>query len=152
MRQLETQQATLRQQTQQIDKQAADLNLYLQNLERSRNYVDKEGRVVQGPLPPEYYNAQARQRELLNQRQAAELEASRLGGAIAQERARLPTPPYDGQVQPVGEDGVPVTLPPESSNPTAPTANGDDSGTTTDDASPDPATQPASDPQTTPPG
>ena len=149
---LQAQQAGLRQQAQQIDRQAADLTSYLANLEQSRNYVDKEGRVVQGPLPPEYYNAQARQRELLNQRQGLELEVGRLNAAVAQEKARLPTPAYDGQIRPVGEDGVPVTLPPEpaAAAPEAapeaapPAADGDgaEAAGPMDDA-PGPATQPA---------
>ena len=150
--QIEAQQQSLRSDVAQIDRQIADNNAYLRQLDQSRNYLDKNGKVVQGPLPPAYFEAQNRGANLLRERQSREAQAASLDGSIRQERARFPTPPYNGAVEPVGEDGVPVTLPPEPGQSAAPPPGSSSANSSGDDADlpedpplagdPDPTTRP----------
>ena len=151
VRQIQAQQQSLRADVQAIDRQIVENNAYMQQLDQSRNYVDKNGKVMQGPLPPAYFDAQNRGAAMQRERAGREGQAASLDAQIAAERSRYPTPPYDGAIAPVGEDGVPVTLPPAPGKPAAdePKSTGDDAtepGDASDEPAPDAATQPATEP------
>lgn len=97
-----------------IERRFEENKKYMARLEQARTYVDEKGRVFQRPLPPEYFEAQRDQQDLTLEREAKLNEMNRLDAQAAQERARFPTPPYKGRLEPIGEDGVPVRLPGET--------------------------------------
>jgi hypothetical protein len=86
----------------------------IQRMEANRTVV-RDGKIYQLPLPPEYYDVLAEQRDLVVQRDALLREMTALETQAQQERGRFPTPPYKGHLEPIGEDGVPVRLPPQGS-------------------------------------
>ena len=145
VRDIQARQQALRADAARIDRQIAENAAYMRQLDQSRNYADKDGKLVQGPLPPAYFDAQRRGSELVRERQASEAQAASLDGEVARERSRFPTPPYDGAVKPVGEDGVPVTLPPEPGRPGEPAATGP--AAADEEEMPDAATRPATRPE-----
>ena len=95
------------------EKMAANAR-YLRQLADASTARAPDGTVVRVPPPPEYHAAE-RDNELLaiDRRRLAERMAD-LERRAAAERAELPAPPFAGRLAPVGEDGVPVLLPPES--------------------------------------
>lgn len=77
--------------------------------------TDTEGNVRQLPLPPSYFTLQDQNRQYEQQLQQHNTSLQRINQQAQQLRQNLPQPTYNGQVEPVGEDGVPVVVPAKSS-------------------------------------
>ena len=99
---------------QRIEERISANQTYMQRLESSRHARDAEGNVITLPLPPEYYAAERENQQLWAERQRLVDEGARLEQQATAERQKMPRPPYSGELTPIDEDGVPVTLPPES--------------------------------------
>ncbi len=106
----------------QYDALATDLSLLeadirrnvdsLRQMEQASIRRDADGNVVRLPLPDVYYRTDQTVRRQKIQRQQILAQMNALDGQAAQERLALPQPPFDGRLTYIGEDGVPVTLPP----------------------------------------
>lgn len=105
---LSSQYARLERDVADIDQRYENNRQYMQRLEANRTYVGQDGKIYQAPLPPSYYETERDQRLLVAQREETVRALALLEQQAAQERTRYPTPPYRGQLAPIGEDGVPV--------------------------------------------
>ena len=85
---------------------------YMNRLQANSFYRDKDGKIIRIPLPPAYYEIAREQEQLLAEREELFRQMAGLEQAAAQEQGRFPTPPFKGRLEPIGEDGVPVQLPP----------------------------------------
>ena len=112
VRQIEARRDVLAAEADLILRQIRDNETYLEQLDRSRYQRTPDGQVIQGPLPPAYYDARRRRDELALGLRDVEGRSALVDAEVAAERARLPLPPFEGRLMPVNEDGVPVTLPP----------------------------------------
>ena len=84
----------------------------LRSMQAATMYYDLDGRPQARALPPAYYDVKRDLDRLQRDRadQSARIDALR--SAAAEARADLPVPPFTGELQIVGEDGVPIVLPP----------------------------------------
>lgn len=106
-----------------IDQKVESNREFLQRLQAERTYIDKEGRMIQLPLPPVYFEVEREQQALAVEREQAIQRQRQVSAAAEQAKAELPEAEYTGRLTPIGEDGVPVRMPEEpTTNPTtAPT-------------------------------
>jgi hypothetical protein len=95
-----------------IDTKYEANRVYMQRMESNRTFVGSDGKIYQAPLPAAYFEAERDNQLLLQQREQKLGEMAVLDQQAAQERARFPTPPFKGKLSYIGEDGVPVRLPP----------------------------------------
>ena len=85
----------------------------LRQMEQASFRRDADGNYVRLPLPQTYYDIDQLVRQQTAQRQRLGRQMDALDQQAALERANLPQPPFAGKLAFIGEDGVPVTLPPE---------------------------------------
>ena len=109
-----------------IDRKVEENVRFLERTRSNSTRIDTEGRIIQLPLPPVYFEVEREQQQLAAERIDKQQQMARLEQDAQQQRQRYPTPPYKGELAFIGEDGVPVVMP----------------------AEPAPATQPATQPAT----
>lgn len=79
----------------------------------ARSYIrNPDGSYVRVPYPPSYYDIQRDINRLRAERNEMNKRLDSLRDAAKRIQADLPVPRFTGVITPIGEDGVPVILPP----------------------------------------
>lgn len=79
----------------------------------ARSYIRyPDGSYVRVPYPSSYYDIQRDINRLRAERVEMNKRLDSLRDAAKRVQAELPVPPFKGVITPIGEDGVPVVLPP----------------------------------------
>ena len=99
------------QQLQLVRNEIAAGRQLMRDLERSGTFIDINGIPRKRPPPPSFYETQARVANLEAEADRIAAELPRIEAEAEQVRTRLPVPPYDGRLDPINEDGVPVVMP-----------------------------------------
>lgn len=84
----------------------------MRQMEAASYRVNAEGEPIRVPLPQIYYQMDQDVRRMQAQLARASTLMAGLDEQAARERQALPQPPFDGRLSFIGENGVPVTLPP----------------------------------------
>ena len=95
-----------------IDQDLDRTRRTLESMRQQSAFVDADGAIRFRPLPAAYYDVERDLNRLQRDRadQAARIDALR--AAAAEARDAYPRPRFEGTLQLVGEDGVPIVLPP----------------------------------------
>jgi Flp pilus assembly protein TadD len=83
----------------------------LRAIESRSTYINAEGRIVQMPLPPSYYEVQQVISKLKAEKPEMIARLETLRDTAVRTRNALPTPKFSGTIAMINEDGVPVLLP-----------------------------------------
>ncbi len=96
----------------QIERQIESNLTFMRQLEQQTLRRDAEGNIIRFPLPESWYSTQRDNQNLERQRGQLMQDMEQLDQAAAVVRQKLPSMTYAGKLTLIGEDGVPVMLPP----------------------------------------
>jgi hypothetical protein len=84
----------------------------MDRIRRDNTGVDVDGRPVRRPLPDTYWDLDRENQQLKREIETAEVRQKQLRRDAAELEKREPNPPFRGALALIGEDGVPVIVPP----------------------------------------
>jgi len=101
-----------------IDRDLDTNQRTMRSLEARSQVLDAQGRLVQIPLPQQYYDVQNDNQKLTQDRNAALAHLDQLRQAAKAEQQKVPTPKYTGIQQPIGVEGTPLAVAGPATQPT----------------------------------
>jgi Flp pilus assembly protein TadD len=84
----------------------------MDRIKRDNVGFDVDGRPIRRPLPDSYWELDRENQQLRRDIEAAEQLQRKLRGEAVDLEKREPSPPFRGAMMLIGEDGVPVVVPP----------------------------------------
>jgi tetratricopeptide (TPR) repeat protein len=95
-----------------IDAETKQNEITLREMESRSVARMSDGSIMRLPLPQAYYDLKQQQVKLVGERKETIAKLDTLRAAAKRAMAEFPVPKFTGVITPIGEDGVPVILPP----------------------------------------